>query len=107
MDKSALLASRLPEGEVELPGVGVIRVRGLSRFEALHSGDLDGEEREVYWLSCGIVEPALTKDEIKRWRDSATYAEVELVADRIAELSGMKDTSAKEATKSPGDESGA
>ena len=106
MDKATLLARRLPEDDVDVPGVGTVRVRGLSRAEALAANDLDGDERETYWLSCGIVDPALTDEEIRQWRGAATYQEIELVADRIAELSGMRETSAKEATKSAGDESG-
>lgn len=105
MDKEAFLKRRLPEDTVELPGVGPMRVRGLSRAEALAANDLDGDAREVHWLSLGIVDPALTEDEIRQWRDAATFTEVELVANRIAELSGLGDTSVKDATKSAGDES--
>lgn len=107
MDKEALLKRRLPEDDVEVPGVGTFRVRGLSRAQALAANKLDDDEaREVHWLACGIVAPELTAEEIRQWREVATHAEVEAVAGRIAELSGVGDTSVKDATKSTGDESG-
>lgn len=105
MDKAALLARRLPEDDVEVPGVCTFRVRGLSRAEALAANELDAEAREVFWLSRGIVDPAMTDDEIRQWRDATTFAEVELVSNRIVELSGMGENSVKDATKSADSES--
>jgi hypothetical protein len=103
MDKAALLAKRLPEEDLELPGVGVVRLRGLSRAQALAANDLTSEQRELRWLHLGFVDPAMTEEDVQQWRDAATYAEIELVAEKIAELSGMAETSVKDATKSIGD----
>lgn len=105
MDKAALLAKRLPEADLELPGVGVVRLRGLSRAEVVASNDLTSEQRELRWLHLAFVDPVMTEDEVQQWREAVPHAEVELVAEKLAELSGMAETSVKDATKSASDES--
>jgi hypothetical protein len=106
MDKAALLAKRLPEDDVEVPDVGVVRVRGLTRSEVLAAQEIEGTaDRECQMLACGMVDPALTVDEARQWQEASPAAEIEPVVTRIAELSGMVETSAKDAIKSPVDES--
>jgi len=104
VDKSTLLARRLPTGEVEIPEVGTITVRGLSLAEMLL---LRGEERLVMdrkTLAWAMVDPALTEDEAAQWQQSATAYEIEAVTAKISELSGITKTDAKEAYKSVRDQ---
>lgn len=100
MDKECLFAKRLPEDDVEVEGVGTVRVRGLSRAEAnavkVHQGT---EKLEQKILTFGMVNPALTEDEVARWLRAASYGELEPVLTRIGELSGLMDDSAKKAVK--------
>lgn len=105
MDKAALLRSRMPEADVEIPGVGTVRVRGLSRAEVLTFQELEPADRERKWFAAAMVEPKLTEEEVEQWRSATTFAELELVSEKIAELSGMGETSVKDATKSTADES--
>lgn len=102
IDKSALLKPRIPEAEVEVPGVGALRVRGLSRQEVLDlqqfTKDEVALERKV--LVLGLVEPQLTEDEVAQWHAAATQDEVAAVVDAIRGLSGLKDGAPKEAYKS-------
>lgn len=101
MDKEALFAPRLPEDDVEVPGIGAVRVRGLSRIEAMHVQAAKGPEAtERRILALGMVDPKLTEDEAGRWQRAAPAGELEPVTDRIAELSGIAPGAAKEATKS-------
>lgn len=101
MDKSLLLKLRLPEGDVDLPGVGVVRVRGLSRAEAMTVRGLDDPaETERRVLALGMVDPTVTVAEAEQWQKSATHAELETVTERIAQLSGLAEESPKEAYKS-------
>lgn len=106
MDKEALFRSRLPEDDVEVPGVGTVRVRALSRAESLRMADASGaEEVERKMLALALLDPALTEDEVSQWQQAAVADELDLVVKKIAELSGVLDkASAKEAYKSVRDE---
>ena len=100
MDIEQLLKPRLPEADVELAGVGTVRVRGLSRAEALAVRDIEGTEAiERFILARGMVDPPMTEDEIGHWQQSSPAGEMEPVTDKVAELSGMLPDSAKVAVK--------
>lgn len=92
-DKSILLKPRLPERDVDLEGVGTIRIRALSRTEADQLGRYGGkyEDAAVFILSTGLVDPVLTPDEVRQWRSAATTDEVETVNNAILDLSGLLD----------------
>lgn len=100
MDKELLFKPRLPEADVEVPGVGTLRVRGLNRAEAMHVQAANGTEAtERRILALGLVDPELTEAEVGRWMKAATAGELEPVSRRIAELSGMLDGADKAAYK--------
>lgn len=106
MDKSTLLAPRagtasgMPEDDVEIPGKGTVRVRGLSRVEALLAVKIDDlQTRERKTLTFGMVDPALDEREAGEWMKVSPYSEIEPVVTRILELSGLVPESAKEAYK--------
>ena len=68
LDKKALLAKRdIGVEEVELPALGgSVKVRGLSRAEALQVGvgvEMDAAVLERKLLAMAMVEPALTEEE--------------------------------------------
>ncbi len=90
VDKATLLGSVLPQRSVEVPGVGTLTVRALSRaevvsFQALSSAD----ELENATLAAGMVEPSLSLEEAARWRSIAGNEDVKAVSDAILELSGL------------------
>lgn len=91
MDKETFLKTRLPERTVDVDGVGEVRVRGLSRAEGARLKDFvdDPEAGEVFVLAAGLVDPALTADEVRLWQAAATAGEVEAVTTAILELSGL------------------
>ena len=91
IDKKALLARRLGEGDHEIEGVGTVRIRGLSRAEilelqALAGGTLISDRRMV---SLALVDPKLTEDEVKTWQENSAPGEIEALTVAIAELSGL------------------
>jgi hypothetical protein len=108
MDKNALLTERLPRGEVEIPGVGAVTVRGLSRYELLLAGK--GQEdvtvMEQRMLSMGMVDPEMTEQDIAEWQKCSPAGEIMPVVALINELSGVGRDVQKEAYKSLRDESG-
>ena len=92
VDKSALLAPRLGEGEHEIPGVGTVRIRGLSRAEVLELrqiGEVAAWDRRL--CSLALVEPRLTEDEVGAWQASAGPREIEDLTGAVLRLSGMAD----------------
>ncbi len=100
MDKELLFKPRLPEADVDVPGVGTVRVRGLSRAEAMHVQDVKGTEaRERRLVSLGMVDPELTEAEVGKWQKASKASELEPVTEKITELSGLLESSAKEAVK--------
>ena len=116
MDKATLFKSRLPEDDVEIPGVGTVRVRALNHKEAIHvqgAEDTPGE-RERRLLAQGLVDPMLMDPvrlhdlgdkpcvkcaEAGQWQKAAPADELVPVMERITQLSGMGDKAAKEAFK--------
>jgi hypothetical protein len=111
MDKTALTKDRvsLNTEVVEIPGVGDITVRGLSRFEFLvaqkkYPDDVLQQERFI--LAAALVDPAgLTEDDITAWQKASGPMEINAVATVVNRLSGIGKDAAKEAYKSVRDES--
>ncbi|WP_422733997.1 hypothetical protein ACN26Y_29860 [Micromonospora sp. WMMD558] len=103
VDKDALFRPRCPEDNVELPGVGTVRVRGLTRAEVVQiaKGANDGKDMEPLSLSLAMVDPQLTEDEVRQWIGVAGFGEIETLNQRINELSGIAGRADKEAYKSP------
>lgn len=100
-DKALLFKPRLPEDEVEIPGLGTVRVRALSRAEVvdeLKAGD-ESVPFECRLVALAMVEPTLTVDEVAEWRRVSLPDEVEAVTRKINDLSGLTKESAKDAYK--------
>lgn len=99
--KAKLLTPWLEEDDVELPGVGTVRVRALNRLEVMKvqraNGDIAATERII--VASGMVNPAMTEAEVARWQKGRRGGEVGRVSDRIAELSGMTEDAGKQRTK--------
>lgn len=108
VDKSALFKPRCPERDVELPGVGTVRVRGLTRGEIIEiSKGVDvARDMEPHSLSLAMLDPQLTEDEVRQWIAVAPFGEIETLTQVVNELSGIKGRADKEAYKSPGERSG-
>lgn len=92
VSKTDLLKKRFGEEEVEVPGVGAVRVRALTRGQAL---ELQGQEMEVAemerrLISTAMVEPTLTEEEVRQWQDNTPAGELQGVMEAIVRLSGME-----------------
>lgn len=100
-DKELLFKPRLPEADVDVPGVGTVRVRGLSRSEAMSlrasADNVEAVDRRMLFL--GLVDPKLTEDEVSQWYAASPAGEIEPITIKISELSGMTEGAAKEAYK--------
>lgn len=103
-DRTRLLKPRLPEREIDLDGVGTIRVRGLSRAEVLSCKGKQRDELEPVLLAMAMVDPALTEDDVHAWRQVATTEEIRVVLETVWDLSGLGEGAGKATYKSVPDE---
>lgn len=80
-----------PEPEtVEIPGVGTVAVRGLSRLEFLRAQKIDDPiKQERFLLSVAMTDPVMTEDDVAAWQRSSDPMEINVVAMKINELSGI------------------
>jgi len=105
MDKSKLLTDRVTQntGEHEIPGVGTVRFRALSRWEMIQASKMsegDTLKQERFILSCAMVDPELNEDDVAAWQKSSPPGEINEIAKAINGLSGIGPDSAKEQYKS-------
>lgn len=102
VDKAALLSGRaFGITSVPIPGVGVIKVRPLSRAEAMavYGKEMDAAKMEQVLLSKACVEPTFTPAEIAQWQESSAAGEMHIVVSAVLEISGMEIGAGKVAYK--------
>lgn len=101
LDKSALFAPRFETREYEIPGVGTIVIRALSRQEIMtvdHSRPM--LEVEQVMVAAAMVDPAMTAADVAVWQANSPADELSAIIALINDMSGIKSTSNKEAYKS-------
>lgn len=95
MDKELLTKSRIDGadhlGTVDIPDVGTITVRGLSRHEYIVGQGYteDPLKQERYLLSCAMVDPVMGEDDVAAWQKASDPQEINLVSLKVNELSGI------------------
>lgn len=88
--RDRLLKPRINEGTVDIEGVGTVRVRGLTRGEVFQAQQIKGTEAmERKIVAMGMVDPAMNEDDVKTWQRSSPAGELDAVANKIQELSGL------------------
>lgn len=103
VDKAALL-SGAAFGVVDfpVPGFGVIKIRPLSRGEAMavYGRELSAAQMEQVIVSDACVEPSFSVREVEQWQSNSTAGGplFDLV-NKIVEISGMEIGSGKAAYK--------
>lgn len=100
--KEDLLKKRFGVEDFEIPGVGLVKIKPLSRAEAMsvQGTEIPVIELERYILSKALVEPKMTEADVQAWQESSPAGELEPLLDRVVEISGMKKAASKEAVKS-------
>lgn len=101
--KEALMTPRLKTDEVPIEGVGTVLVRGLSRWEVVDVQKLENnrQQQDTLAVHYGMVEPAMDEHEVMAWRKAGNHMEIEAVALKVNELSGIGKAAAK--SDVPGD----
>lgn len=103
VDKAALL-SGAAFGVVDfpVPGFGIIKIRPLSRAEAMavYGRDLDAAEMEQVVVSSACVDPPFSVREVEQWQAHSTAGGPLLkLVNKILEISGMEIGAGKAAYK--------
>jgi hypothetical protein len=99
MDKNKLIKDRISinTAEVEIPGVGKVVVRGLSRYELLLSGknteDVAVIERRT--LATALVDPRMSEADVEQWQKNSPASEIGPVTKAIQTLSGLGEGAGK------------
>lgn len=98
LGKRANTATGLPEDTVDVPGMGTVLVRGLSRGEvfmmqkARADGGIKTEEAwERRMLSLAMLDPTMSEDEVGTWQHVSPAGEMEPVGEKIRELSALNE----------------
>lgn len=102
VDKAALLGGRaFGVTSVPIPGMGVIKIRPLSRAEALeaYGKQMSAIDMERVLVSKACVEPTFTPAEVGQWQASSAAGEMVIIVNAILELSGMDIGAGKAAYK--------
>lgn len=104
IDKTQLTAKREESTrDVELPTLGgSVRVRGLTRAEALRvqGKQMDALEAERKLLHLAMVEPLMSEEDVRQWQHVAPAGELQPIQDAILAMSGLTADAVKEAVKS-------
>lgn len=83
-----------------IPGVGTVMIRGLSRDEALQIAETKGTRaREIKMVSWGMVEPAMTYQQVDIWFRQVQAGVIQKLSGRINQLSGLNEEAEKEAVE--------
>lgn len=101
VSKADLLKARFGVEDVEIAGVGTVKVRALTRGQALQvqGQEMTVAEMERKLIAWAMVEPSLTEEDVQQWQDSSPAGELQVVTDAIVRLSGMESGASKEAMK--------
>lgn len=100
-----LLAARVPEDVAEIKGVGLVKVRGLTRAE-LHlltkkdGGNPSPETSDLFYFMRGMVEPKVTETQARAIFETMGFGAIQPVIAKISELSGVSRDDQKAAYKS-------
>ena len=107
VDFDTLLKPRIEEHDFAIEGVGVVKVRALSRAEAHRAqrGDKKGnavdlEVMERRLIRMAMVQPKLTEEQVAQWMKVSPGGELTRLVTFITDISGMKiEEAEKEAYK--------
>ncbi len=102
VDKATMLASDVDAEDLDVPGLGLVRVKGLTRAETIETTKFEGAAWERAIIVRGLVEPRLTDDEVETFQDSKRSGVVTAIFNRIIHLSAV----GRDATKSDPAEDG-
>lgn len=102
LTREQILARKRGEGTATLPDGSTVAIRALTRDEVLEAQESGKStaERDNYIVATGMTDPRLSVEDVAAWAAADDAGALVAVSDAIAELSGLKPSAGKEATKS-------
>lgn len=101
LTRDQLLARRIEQEELTLPGGGVVLVRGVTRQEFHDISQVKNDRaREYATVAAGLVDPDMTVADVAEWASNGATGDIQEVVIAIGRLSRMIPEAAKDATKS-------
>lgn len=106
-DKDLLFQDSEETDEVALPGKGVVTVRVLTRAQimkirksvkSIPDAIARQDVMEQKFLVAGMVDPPMTMEDCKLWQQKSKAGEIDLVLNKINEISGLEEGYGKDAT---------
>lgn len=103
LTREEILAKATGGEVVTLPSGGQVKVRGLSRDEALGVQDREGTAaRDNYVIATGMLEPKLSEDDVAAWGLlEGAAGDLVVVSQTISRLSGMSEGAGKSGPPAP------
>jgi hypothetical protein len=101
VSKEDLLKARFGIEEIEIPGVGTVKVRALSRAQAMQLRDKEMTVAEVEQklLAWAMVDPVMTMTDVQAWQENSPAGELQPITEAITRLSGMETSAPKQAMR--------
>lgn len=102
LSREAILARKTAGAKTEeyklSDGSGTVIIRGLTRNEAIRIRDLKGDlsARDDLLISLGLLEPAMTPEEVAEWGEAqGEFVVMTDLSEAIGRLSGMTEDAGK------------
>ena len=96
LTREEILAKAVDQEVVTLPSGGTVKVRGLTRDEAMEVRKRpDDAARDNYMIATGMVEPVLSEDDVALWATTAPAGDSVEITRAIGRLSGMVEGAGK------------
>jgi hypothetical protein len=95
--REQLLAERFGVRDYEIPDVGTVRVRPLTRSEALDvvGREMDKAEQEQLVLSQALIEPKMTMSDVAAWQSTSPAGEIQDLVQFVQQISGLAEGAPK------------
>jgi hypothetical protein len=108
LTRADILARKTGRGIATLPSGGTVAIRALTRNEVLDAQQTTASigEKDTLFISLAMTDPVMSIEDVQAWADSAAAGDLVAVSEAIAVLSGLKESSGKDAYKSAGKRSG-
>lgn len=91
LTRDQILGKRTGRGHATLPSGGAVAVRGLTRDEVVIMQEMSGvAAADNYMIATGLTNPTMSVEDVAEWASHADAGDLVAVAERIAELSGLK-----------------
>lgn len=102
LSRDDLLAAGPPASDVVTITAGDVRIRALTRAEAIkvRTRGKGWAAQEPLILHFGMADPELSVEDAETWLEVAPAGDVQRLVEAIGRLSGMDAATPKEATKS-------